>query len=237
MADEALVAPTLPDSIDMATMAISVAGAALPVAGGPLAEIANHCLKANHEAAMDDFTREVAARVNRLEDDEDLRRRLSQPEFTELLIRTVRVAEATSQHEKRVWLANAVVNCLRADSVENLDRLRNLRLIDQLLPVHVHVLRFLADPVPRLTEWDTQLPSDPDAEHGFALAQAMPTLPSAEYAAAIITDLQELELVSRVSSTSYAALLDGSQLEPYTPPKVLPRAASFLAFIAEPAVG
>lgn len=236
MADEPLVAPKLPDSIDMATMVISIVGAAVPVPGGSLAEVANRCLKANHEAAMDDFHSAVAERINRLADDQDLRQRLADPDVTEMLIRTVRVAEATSQHEKRLWLANAVVNCLRADSADNLDRLRNLRLIDQLMPVHVHVLRFLSDPEPSLIEWGTRLPTEPDSSNGSALAQAIPDMPNDVYATSVLTDLQEMELISRTSRRNYAAIFEGGAEEPYRLPELLPRASSLLSFIAEPEV-
>lgn len=234
MAEEPLISPNLSDSRDMLTLVISVGSAAVPVVGGPVAEVLNRYVKANYETALEEFRREVATRLNSLTNDADLRERLAAPEFTEMFLRTVRIAESTSQQEKRAWLANAVVNCLRADAADNLDRLRNLRLIDQLMPVHVHLLQFLVNPESCLAKWRTRLPEDPDSTDGAALAGAVPWLPTEEYAAAIVTDLQEMELISRISSRNFADIFNDGEPETYSLPAVLPRAASLLEFIAEP---
>lgn len=239
MTEDPLVAPQLPVAVDVAGLLTSSVASAIPIVGGGVAALLNGCFRAKHEADMQDFFEKVAVRVNRLTDDrEDLAQRLQEPEFIEFGMRALRVAEVSSQEEKRAWLANALVNCLRPDPTENLDRFRNLRIIDQIMPIHVLVLRFLDEPSPWLTEWGTALPKNSDTTHDRVLTQTVPGLNDETYAAALLTDLHEMELVSNAGTTDFAAMFDagisGTEYsEPYSLPEVTARAASLLAFIRE----
>lgn len=134
--------------------------AAIPVVGGTITEMESLVLTPALQRRRDDWFKELAEVVDRLQAQidglrpEDLAKNEA---FVSVLIQATRVAVANHQQEKRQMLRNALINIgVGKGPDEDLQHIY-LQLIDEFTPSHVKILRFLWDGVSRVAATDDRL--------------------------------------------------------------------------------
>jgi hypothetical protein len=71
--------------------------------------------------------------------------------FVDAVVNATRAAQATHQSEKLDALRNGVLHSLDEDAPTLDEQARFFRLVEQLTPAHLRMLRFLNDPGPHST--------------------------------------------------------------------------------------
>jgi hypothetical protein len=82
----------------------------------------------------------------RVDEPLDLDALAEDPDFLDTLVAATRAAQGTSREEKLRALRNAVANSLLPSAPDDDLRLRFIRIVDEMTPPHMLVLRFLDDP-------------------------------------------------------------------------------------------
>ena len=134
---------------DTAHALVKAALSAVPVAGGPLAELFAYLIDEPVKKRRDDWIEEVAGSL------EDLRARIGDDfieglrhneSFTTILLNASQIAVRSHQREKIEALANAVLNSALGMTPDETERAIMLDLIDRLTPTHVSLLRLFQAP-------------------------------------------------------------------------------------------
>jgi hypothetical protein len=134
---------------DTAHVIVKAALSAVPVAGGPLAELFAYLIDEPVKKRRDDWIEEIASRL------EDLRARLGDHfveqlkdnvSFTTVLLNASQIAVRNHQREKIEALANAVLNTALGMTPDETERAIMLDLVDRLTPTHVALIGLFQDP-------------------------------------------------------------------------------------------
>jgi hypothetical protein len=140
--------PPHPDGRDTSRTLIKAGAAAVPIVGGPVAELVE-LIRSPIERRRDEWLRDLAARVANLEE----RGRLdptSLPEndtFLDAVARGVHAAMQTGSTEKREALRNAVLNVALGTMPDEAERELFLEMIERFTPWHLRILKAFQDPV------------------------------------------------------------------------------------------
>lgn len=118
---------------------------AIPGVGSPIAAILGMVLGYGYGQRLEQWRDSVTEAIAELQDKVD-QSKADDPEFLDTVVAATRAVAATSRQEKLDALRNAVVNTLLPSSPEDDLRLRYIRIIDEMMPEHLQLLRFLDDP-------------------------------------------------------------------------------------------
>ncbi|CAL8980268.1 hypothetical protein PROP_03095 [Propionicimonas sp. T2.31MG-18] len=122
----------------------------IPVVGSPIAIVLGLVMGYGYNKRMEQWRDAVAEAItdlqNRMDKPLDLEALAEDPDFLDTLVAATRAAQGTSREEKLLALRNAVANSLLPTAPEDDLRLRFIRIIDEMTPPHLLVLRFLNDP-------------------------------------------------------------------------------------------
>jgi len=134
---------------DYVHTAAKAALSAVPVVGGPAAELFALVLASPLEKRRDAWLQEIYESLKRLEQQvsgfkiEDLSKN---EVFVSATIQATQIALRTHQEEKREALRNALLNVIRDKSLEEETQIFFFALIDLFTVTHLEVLRLFADP-------------------------------------------------------------------------------------------
>lgn len=142
---------TRADMIHGVTKALA---SAVPVLGGPAAEVLEILFRPTLDARKDEWLRDIATELHDLTEkmeDLSLEDLAQDPSFVTTFLSASQIAMRTHQQEKREALKNAVLNtALRNEPDEDLQAVF-LSLIDRFTGWHLRILKLLDNPT-RLTE-------------------------------------------------------------------------------------
>ena len=132
---------------DIAHLAAKAALSAIPIVGGPAAELFGALVTPPLEKRRQEWIEEVAAVLRQLESDkivrlEELRQN---EEFTSLLVQATVVAIRNHHAEKKQALRNCVTNAAAGVDIDADIQLSFIRFVDELSPSHVKLLTLLSD--------------------------------------------------------------------------------------------
>ncbi len=164
---------------DVVHGAAKVALSAIPFLGSPINELFSMVVTPSLERRRDDWLKEVAGVVDRLQANglkvESL---VGNEIFVSAVIQTARIAIGTHRQEKRDMLRNALLNvALGRGPQEDLQEVF-LAAVDALSPLHMKVLRFLWTGLAELTKagiWDP-LRSHSLGNYGTAIGGLYPEM-------------------------------------------------------------
>jgi len=188
---------------DVVRGAVKVALSAIPVLGSPINELFSMVVTPSLERRRDDWFKEVAGVVDRLQENgfkvEEL---VGNELFVSAVIQTARIAIGTHREEKRTMLRNALLNvALGKGPQEDLQEVF-LAAVDALSPLHMKVLRFLRTGLAELTKvgiWDPLRPHSL-GNYGAAIGELYPEMKGQDNVLLyIMTDLKNrgFSIVSR----------------------------------------
>lgn len=145
---EAPVAPDKPGARDLAHVALKAAVSAVPIVGGPVAELMD-LLQTPLQQRQYQFWAEIAERVAQLEADGRLRREdlPSSEIFLDAAARAASAAIRTGRAEKREALRNAVLNAALGSGPDESELQIFFDLVDRLTVWHLRILKAFRDPV------------------------------------------------------------------------------------------
>lgn len=135
---------------DHAHIVVKATLSAVPVAGGPLAELFAYLIEEPVSKRRDEWIEEIASRIKELEARldrpivEDLKNNAS---FTTVLLNANQIALRNHQREKIEALANAVINSALGMTPDDTERAIMLQQIDRLTPTHLSLLKLLHEPL------------------------------------------------------------------------------------------
>jgi hypothetical protein len=164
---------------DVVHGAVKVALSAIPVLGSPINELFSMVVTPSLERRRDDWFKEVAGVVDRLQANGFKVESLVGNElFVSAVIQTARIAIGTHRQEKRDMLRNALLNiALGKGPQEDLQEVF-LAAVDALSPLHMKVLRFLWTGLTELTKagiWDPLRPHSL-GNYGTAIGELYPEM-------------------------------------------------------------
>lgn len=134
---------------DAAHVVVKGALSAVPVAGGPLAELFAYLVAEPIAKRRDQWINEIAGKLRELEEraEQPLIEKLKDdPSFTTVLLDASQIAMRNHQAEKITALRNAVLNAALGEMPDDIERSIVLALIDRLTPAHVAVLSLMQEP-------------------------------------------------------------------------------------------
>jgi hypothetical protein len=227
--------PTNRSKGDNARDAIRAVLSVVPMAGGPL-QVAFEALfaapiekrKEEWLKKLADVVTELGARVDGLTPD-----RLVQDEvFVTVIMQSSQIALRNHQAEKLEALRNAVLNTVLS-TIDEDEKFIFLRLIDQLAPVHLRLLKFLDDPRIWMETHGINNPGWSMGGLSSVLEHCFPTMVGRrDVYDQVIRDLQTEGLVSQGSFT-HTTMSGSGMLESRTSP----RGRLFLRFITDDLAG
>jgi hypothetical protein len=140
--------PDKPGSTDVAITIAKAVVSAVPIAGGPAAELFD-LLRLPAAKRQWNWLSDVAERLNKLEGEHRLRVEdvVQSDAFVSATVRGLEVARRTSEEAKRAALRNAVLNVALARSPEDALTQFFLDCIDRFTEWHLVVLKAFADPL------------------------------------------------------------------------------------------
>ena len=139
-----------PTSGDYIHTGIKAAVSALPMVGGPIAEVFSRIFVPPLEKRRDALLIDLYTELKHIEETnaefkiEDL---ANNDNFISVLMHAIQIVLRTHQEEKIEALKNVVINSISTSRVEESLQLIFLNLIDQYTPWHLKILKFLKDPV------------------------------------------------------------------------------------------
>lgn len=133
-----------PDGND-AVQAIARAGiAAIPFIGGPLNELLSLVLAPAVTRWRDDWLKDLADVVDRLEKEGfNIEKLASSEAFASAVMQATVIATRTHQREKREYLRNALLSVAKGTKSDEIKQQFFLSAIDALTPVHIKALNLL----------------------------------------------------------------------------------------------
>jgi len=216
-------------------IAQAVAKAALslvPIAGGPLAELVGLVLQPAIGRRRDVWLGQLETAI------EDLQARLDAPSIEELsandlfvtvVLNATQAALRTHQKEKVDALRIGVINAALPMAPGEQEQLMFIRLIDQLTPLHLQILRFMRDPADWFEQHKIPKPEVTVGTWPLILVTAFPGLAGdAEVFSQVMSELVPLGLTGYRMTT--VEVSQQELLEKLT----TPLGDRFLAFITAP---
>jgi hypothetical protein len=121
---------------------------AVPFAGGPAAELFALIISPPLEKRRDDWMRELADGVKKLEEEGRVtaERLTNNEQFITAALQATQIALRSGPGDKRQALRNAVLNSALPHAPEESEQQFFLRLIDDLTPWHLRILALFSDP-------------------------------------------------------------------------------------------
>jgi len=134
---------------DLAYSVVKAALSAIPVAGGPVAELFAYLVAEPIAKRRDAWIGEIAGKLQELEQraEQPLIEKLrDDPSFTTVLLGASQIAMRNHQTEKITALRNAVLNAALGELPDDVERGIVLALVDRLTPAHMAVLSLMQEP-------------------------------------------------------------------------------------------
>lgn len=137
------------DGQDVAHTALKASLSAIPIIGGPVAELFTLVIAPPLQQRQAYWLNELATRVRNLEaktqlTPEQLR---DNPQFIDAVLSATQAGIKTSNREKREALQNAIINSVLADAPAPDVQQLYISLVDTLSPWHLRLLYLFKDPV------------------------------------------------------------------------------------------
>lgn len=135
---------------DTAHVVVKAALSAIPVAGGPLAELFAFLVAEPVSKRRDAWIEQIAGDIEKLQDHvgRPILEQLKDDEsFTTTLLNASQAAMRTHEQAKIKLLANAVINAALGVSPDDLERAIFLELVSRLHPAHVALLALMQAPM------------------------------------------------------------------------------------------
>jgi hypothetical protein len=134
----------MPKNASLATKLTAGAISSVPVVGGIVGAWFQHYVEEPFAARAEDWRLDITELVNELAAKyEDLP---NNQVLLDALVNATRAAQATHQQDKITALKNGVLNSVAPEAPDVDEQARFFRLIDELTPSHIVVLRFLKSP-------------------------------------------------------------------------------------------
>ena len=202
-------APKKSTSREVAETVASGAAGMIPLVGSPIAVVLGLVMGYGYNKRMEQWRDAVAEAITDLEErmDEplDLNALAEDPDFLDTLVAATRAAQGTSREEKLRALKNAVANSLLPSAPDDDLRLRFIRIVDEMTPAHMLVLRFLDDPRGWYDEHsEIQAPNIMAGGKSSIIDPAFPTFHK-EHMTRLLGDLSRWELASANYNTVMTA--------------------------------
>lgn len=146
--------PPEPTGADRAHSVVRAGLSSLPVVGGAATELFMALVAPPLEKRRGEWMESVGQTLQELADVQaiDLDSLRDDPEFIDTMLQAANAALRTSQAEKRTALRNAVVNSALPGAPEMDLRSVFLRLVNDLSPTHLRIMKISNDPLPALEE-------------------------------------------------------------------------------------
>ncbi|MFN2561636.1 MAG: hypothetical protein ABR571_10125 [Jatrophihabitans sp.] len=156
-----------------------IAGAGMvPVAGSPVAVAFAMAMGWSYNKRMRQWLEELANAVTELQEESDeylTIEDLAQDDvFTDAVVNATRAAQATHQDEKLRALRNGVLNSVSPAAPTIDEQARVFRLVDELTPAHLRLLKFLDNPEAWFLERQISIPSYLSSSTGQIIEDGMP---------------------------------------------------------------
>lgn len=135
---------------DLAHVMVKATLSAVPVVGGPAAELFAFLIGEPVSKRRDQWMTEIAERLRDLEErsSEPLIERLRDDAgFTTVLLNASNIAQRNHQEEKITALRNAVLNAALGKLPDDTERAIALGFVDRLTPTHIAILSVMRSPL------------------------------------------------------------------------------------------
>jgi hypothetical protein len=155
------------------------AASAVPVIGGPVAELLGLVLQPALERRREEWFRELAGALDELRqrlDDFDPRELADNEVFITAVISASNAALRTHEEEKLTALRNAVVSSALAVDLDEHVQLMFIRFVDELTSLHLRLLTYLRDPTGWFERFQIDKPNIMMGGRTSILEAAMPDL-------------------------------------------------------------
>jgi len=135
---------------DIVHMGVKAIASAVPVVGGPAAELFQFVIQPPLEKRRDEWMRAVGKALEELSEQDRVKLDgLSQNEqFVTAVMEASQVALRTHQQDKLAALRNAVLNVALGSAPDDTKQHMFFRLVDDFTPLHIQLLRLFQIPVP-----------------------------------------------------------------------------------------
>jgi len=217
-----------------AEVGAGLAGAALeavPIVGGPAAHLFELVLAPSLERRRDEWLRNLGEVVEELRlriDDFNPRDLENNEQFVSAVLAASTIAVKTHQVEKREMLRNALVNGLLPGAPDEHEQMLFLRFVDELTPLHVAVLAFMADPRRWYVDRGMEQPQFMMGPLSRVLVPAFDDF-AEETLATVSQDLDQRRLADAGAAWSAGMSNDGVWA-----PRIRPLGTQLLAFVSAP---
>lgn len=158
---------------------VSAGVSSIPLVGGAAAELFELVLAPSLEKRRDEWLRRLGEAVDELRDrleGFDPRNLEGNEKFVSAVLAASTIAVKTHETEKLVMLRNALVNAVLPGAPEQHEQMTFLRYVDELTPLHVRILAFVADPVQWFDDRGLERPRYMSAGVATILELGMPEL-------------------------------------------------------------
>jgi len=136
------------EKLELVKLGVKIAASALPVVGGPIAEVLGHILQAPVEQRRAGFLEAVGERLKALEAGGlELESLGSSPAFVDASLQAVQIAMRTHQEAKLLALQNAILNVATGQLADETKQHMFLAWIDELTEMHLRILRVFQAPI------------------------------------------------------------------------------------------
>jgi hypothetical protein len=181
----------------------------IPLVGSPIAVVLGLVMGYGYNKRMEQWRDAVAEAITdlqeRMDKPLDLNALAEDPDFLDTLVAATRAAQGTSREEKLRALKNAVANSLLPSAPDDDLRLRFIRIVDEMTPAHMLVLRFLDDPRGWYDEHsEVETPNIMAGGKSSIIDPAFPTIHK-EHMTRLLGDLSRWELASANYNTVMTA--------------------------------
>jgi hypothetical protein len=223
--------PPTPDRKDSAHLAARVVIAAVPVVGSPALELFNAVVSPPLERRRKEWMETIGEGLRRLEEQRslDLANLPNIDTFVDAAVQATMAALRTSDEEKKVALAAAVLNSALPDSPDAAVQQIFIGLVDELTSLHLRTLAFFCSSQQATAN---RAASSPTLETGGAVDLLVAHYPELrgrqELLRQVWRDLYTRGLVSMdtIHSTSAGSGLRASRTSPF--------GEAFLKFVSQP---
>lgn len=216
---------------DIAHSTVKATLSAVPVFGGPLAELFDSTIAAPLARRRDEWLEDLMShilelldRVESLEEDS----LANDDQFLSIAMQATAAALKTHEVKKRVALRNAVLNSAAGQSPDDAKAMMFIGWIDQFTEWHVTLLSYIAGPKAFIEAQGGQIRDFQAGSRAHVAKETFPELPD-ELLAQVIRDLHARGLSS---SESLGGMVSGRSMYDAV---ISSLGREFLSFISEPA--